>query len=135
MDKYEEYNKSLIPCRCGGKVILTGGTYGYPTFGIKCLKCGGQWSMNTYSPEEAATKWGTSNLQPTTIVAGVHPKKQSKNRFIQWLLIKFFGYELEYKTVMAKTIVIKADDCPITLNGEFAFTIGEENDYANSKNF
>lgn len=67
-----------------------------------------------------------ANLQPTTIIAGIHPKKQSKNKFIQWILIKFFGYEIEYKTVMAKTIVIKAEDCPTSLNGEFTFTIGEE---------
>ena len=56
--KYEEYEKLLAPCRCGGAVILTGGTYGYPTFGIRCLRCSGQWSMNTYSPEEAAKRWG-----------------------------------------------------------------------------
>jgi hypothetical protein len=58
MGKYDEYNETLLPCRCGGNVVLTGGTYGYPTFGIKCLKCGGYWSMDTYSPEEAARKWG-----------------------------------------------------------------------------
>lgn len=67
-----------------------------------------------------------ANLQPTTIIAGVHPKKRSKNRFVQWLLIKLFGYEIEYKTVMAKTIVIKAEDCHTALNGDFTFTIGEE---------
>lgn len=55
-----------------------------------------------------------SSLQPTTIVVGVHPKHQSKNKFVQWILIKLFGYELEYKTVMAKTIVIQPDDCPVS---------------------
>jgi hypothetical protein len=65
-------------------------------------------------------------FQPTTIVVGVNPKKQSKNKFIQLILIKLFGYEIEYKTVMARTIVIKAEDCPTSLNGEFTFTIGEE---------
>lgn len=58
MNKYNEYNEYLVPCNCGGKVELTGGTYGYPTFGIRCLKCGGQWSMDTYSVEEAVEKWG-----------------------------------------------------------------------------
>ena len=53
---FEEYE--LIPCKCGGKVELTGGTYGYPTIGIQCLKCGGQWNLNTYSPMEAMKKWG-----------------------------------------------------------------------------
>ena len=65
-------------------------------------------------------------LQPTTVIAGVRPRKRSKNKFIQWILIKLFGYEIEYKTVMAKTIVIKAEDCPTALSGEFTFTIGEE---------
>ena len=63
-----------------------------------------------------------AQLQPTEIIVGVHPKKQHKNRFIQWLLIKLFGYELEYKTVMAKTIVIKPEDCPISGDGNFTFT-------------
>ncbi len=67
-----------------------------------------------------------ASFQPTTIVAGVRPKKQSKNKFIQWLLIKLFGYEIEYKTVMAKTIAIKAEDCPMALSEEFTFAIGEE---------
>lgn len=62
MNRYEEYEKSLVRCRCGGKVELTGGTYGYPTFGIRCLKCGGQWSMNTYSPKEAVERWGVVNM-------------------------------------------------------------------------
>lgn len=58
-NKYADYEEKLRPCRCGGEVELTGGTYGYPTFGIRCLKCGGQWSMGTYSPEEASKNWGT----------------------------------------------------------------------------
>lgn len=53
-----------------------------------------------------------AQLQPVDIVVGAHPKKRSKNKFIQWLLIKLFGYELEYKTVMAKTVVIKPEDYP-----------------------
>ena len=53
-----------------------------------------------------------AQLQPTQIVVGAHPKKRSENKFIQWLLIKLFGYELEYKTVMAKTVVIKPEDYP-----------------------
>lgn len=56
--KYQEYEKRLRPCYCGGRVVLTGGTYGYPTFEIKCTKCGGGWSMDTYSPKEALEKWG-----------------------------------------------------------------------------
>ena len=69
-------------------------------------------AINTYDAQ----------LQPITIIAGVHPKKQSKNKFIQWILIKLFGYEIEYKTVMAKTIVIKPEDCPSSGDGSFTFT-------------
>jgi hypothetical protein len=67
-----------------------------------------------------------AKFKPTEIVVGVHPKKQSKNKFVQWLLIKLFGYELEYKTVMAKTVVINPEDCPDGFDGDFTFTIEEE---------
>lgn len=76
---------------------------------------------------ESAIDAYDAQLQPTQIVVGAHPKKQSKNRFIQWILIKLFGYELEYKTVMAKTIVIRAEDCLAGFDGDFTFTIEEEN--------
>lgn len=68
-----------------------------------------------------------AQLQPTTIVAGVHPKKRHKNKFIQWLLIKLFGYEVEYKTVMAKTVVVKPEDCPDSGDGNFTLTFKEIN--------
>lgn len=61
MNKYKEYEQKLRQCHCGGQVILNGGTYGYPTFEVQCLKCGGRWSMNTYSPLEAIEKWGVKN--------------------------------------------------------------------------
>ena len=41
--------ESLVSCFCGGKAELEGGTYGYPTYKVRCLKCGGAWSMDTYS--------------------------------------------------------------------------------------
>ena len=75
-----------------------------------------KYAINTYDAQ----------FQPTTIISGVHPKKQSNNKFIQWILLKIFGYEFEYKTVMAKTIVIKAEDCPAGFYGNFTFTIEEE---------
>lgn len=62
MDQYKEYEKSLHPCACGGTVEICGGTYGYPTFWIRCRKCGGRWSMDTYSPKEAAGRWGVINI-------------------------------------------------------------------------
>ena len=62
MNKYKDYEQKLRKCHCGGHVILDGGTYGYPTFKIKCLKCGGTWSMDTYSPLEAVEKWGVKSF-------------------------------------------------------------------------
>ena len=67
MNKYEEYNKQLMSCHCGGDVVIEGGTPGYPTFSVRCLRCGGRWSMDTYSPEEAVNKWGRKILR--------HPRK------------------------------------------------------------
>ena len=72
---------------------------------------------------QEAIKTYNTQLQPTNIVDGIRPKKQSKNKFIQWLLIKLFGYELEYKTLMAKTVMIKAEDDPISANDDLTFTI------------
>ena len=57
-NKYLDYEEKLRPCHCGGKVTLSGGTYGYPTFKIECSRCSGIWNMGTYSPEEALKKWG-----------------------------------------------------------------------------
>ena len=57
MNKYEEEEKLLNPCCCGGKVTLTGGTYGYPDIWVECSKCGGKWCMNTYSQHEAVEQW------------------------------------------------------------------------------
>lgn len=45
-----------------------------------------------------------AELKPLSVVVGAHPKKQHKNKFIQWLLIKLFGYELEYKTIKTRTV-------------------------------
>lgn len=70
MNRYEEYEKFLRPCRCGGKVKITGGTYGYPSFKIKCLKCGGEWAMGTYSPKETAEQWGMINMGNIQIGSG-----------------------------------------------------------------
>ena len=79
--------------------------------------------IDTDEKIQKAIKTYDAQLQPTNIVVGICPKKQSNNKFIQWLLIKLFGYELEYKTVMAKTVVIKAEDYPVSANGDLTFTI------------
>lgn len=57
-DKYEDLNKRLRKCRCGGKVSLSGGVPWYQEFDIVCDSCHGVWRMHTYSPREAAERWG-----------------------------------------------------------------------------
>lgn len=47
----------LANCFCGGKVELDGGIYGYPTVYVRCSRCGGRWSMDTYSHKEAIELW------------------------------------------------------------------------------
>ena len=54
---------------------------------------------------EAIVAYDTQ-FKPLKVVVGAHPKKQHKNKFIQWILLKFFGYELEYKTIMTKVVDI-----------------------------
>jgi hypothetical protein len=51
----------LVNCFCGGKVELEGGTYGYPTYKVRCLRCGGTWSMDTYSSKEAIEQWNSEH--------------------------------------------------------------------------
>ena len=79
--------------------------------------------IDTDGKIQEAIKTYNDQLQPTNIVVGIRPKRKSRNKFIQWLLIKLFGYELEYKTVMAKTVMIKAEDYPISANDDLTFTI------------
>ena len=55
---YNAYKEEcLANCFCGGKAELDGGTYGYPTIYVRCSRCGGRWSMNTYSHKEAIERW------------------------------------------------------------------------------
>jgi hypothetical protein len=77
-----------------------------------------------------AKKIEETPTKPTRFLAGVVPKKKHKNKLIQWLLIKIFGYETEYKIVQAKTIEIKAEDFPLTLhNGDITFCwVGDSNE-------
>lgn len=59
MKKIDILNKKLKQCKCGGEVKLIGGTPWNQMFSIACNTCNGRWNMNTYSPKEAAEKWGT----------------------------------------------------------------------------
>ena len=51
----------LADCFCGGKAELDCGTYGYPTVYVRCSRCGGVWSMDTYSPTEAIERWNAEH--------------------------------------------------------------------------
>ena len=57
----EHEDEHLVNCFCGGEAELEGGTYGYPTYKVKCLRCGGTWSMDTYSPKEAIERWNSEH--------------------------------------------------------------------------
>lgn len=51
-----------------------------------------------------------NSFRSISIVTGAHPKRYHKNRFIQWILIKLFGYELEYKTILTRVLVYDPED-------------------------
>lgn len=57
----EHEEEHLVNCFCGGEAELDGGTYGYPTYKVRCLKCGGTWSMDTYSLKEAIERWNSEH--------------------------------------------------------------------------
>lgn len=62
--------------------------------------------------------------QQVEVITGIIPKVQCKNQFIQRLLIKLFGYKVEYKTVDAKVVKIKASDFPKNnVNPTLSFTV------------
>lgn len=51
------------------------------------------------------------------------PKVKCKNGFLQRVLIMLFGYEVKYKTVQAKVLTIKPEDCPKEWNGTLEIQI------------
>lgn len=60
------------------------------------------------------------------IIVGMKPRKGSRIKFIQNILIKIYGYEPVYKEVRAKKIEIKASDYPfnnIDGNYEISFQL------------
>jgi hypothetical protein len=73
-------------------------------------------------PEFLKEKIEETPTKPTKVLVGVVPKKKHKNKLVQWLLVKLFGYKCEYKTAQAKTIEVKAKDVPLTsFNGDITF--------------
>lgn len=64
--------------------------------------------------------------QNVEIFVGVEPKVKCKNKFLQNILVKMFGYKEIYKTITAKVIETKAEDYPLKeLNGSLTIEIGE----------
>lgn len=63
----------------------------------------------------------TLESQKVKNISGISPKVKIKNKFIQKILVKLFGYKLEYKTVDAMVMKIKAEDVPIGFNGDLTF--------------
>lgn len=57
------------------------------------------------------------------IPSGCEPKVKCKNKFIQRILIKIFGLKPVYKTIQAKVITTRAEDCPKNWDGTLNITL------------
>lgn len=51
--------------------------------------------------------------QSVEVPVKYEPKIKCNNKYIQKLLVKLFGYKVEYQMKKAKVIETKADDCPM----------------------
>lgn len=76
--------------------------------------------------------WSNQNkeipVQDCKILTGIKPKYKCKNKFLQKILIKIFGYVPVYETRQAKVIINKAEDYPLcNHDGNFTFTIEKDN--------
>lgn len=76
--------------------------------------------------------WSNQNkeipVQDFNILTGIKPKYKCKNKFLQKILIKIFGYVPIYETRRAKVIINKPEDYPFgNLDSNFTFTIEENN--------
>lgn len=63
--------------------------------------------------------------QSVEILVGCEPKVKSKNKYLQKIFIKMFGYKPVYETKQAKVITVKAEDYPKDLDGNLEITLGE----------
>lgn len=63
--------------------------------------------------------------QSVEIPVRCEPKVKCKNKFLQKILVKMFGYKIIYETKKAKVLTLKAEDCPRDWDGEFTFTIDD----------
>ena len=61
--------------------------------------------------------------QSVEIPVRCEPKVKCRNKFLQKIFAKIFGYKVIYETKQAKVLTIKAEDCPKDWDGEFTFTM------------
>lgn len=57
-------------------------------------------------------------------LTGVEPKYKCKNKFLQKVLIKIFGYIITYETRQAKVLITKPEDCE-NFYGNFIIEMGD----------
>ena len=62
-------------------------------------------------------------LEKTSIISHVEPKKKSKYKWLQQIYIKLFGYEIKYKEVDAKKVIVRAEDFPKDFNGNITIKL------------
>ena len=61
--------------------------------------------------------------QSVEVLVGCEPKVKCKNKFLQKILIKIFGYKPIYETRKAKVLTTKAEDCPKDWDGNITFNV------------
>ena len=65
--------------------------------------------------------------QSVEIPVRCEPKVKCKNKFIQKIFIKMFGYKVIYEIKQAKKLTVKSEDCPKDWNGDLTFTFEDDN--------
>ena len=63
--------------------------------------------------------------QSVEIPVRCEPKVKCRNKFLQKMLIKMFGYKVVYETKQAKVFTIKAEDYPKGWDGIITFSTEE----------
>lgn len=60
------------------------------------------------------------------VYTGVKPKVKCKNKVLQQIFVRLFGYKPTFETRLAKKIVIDSKTYPKGLNGDMSFTFSGE---------
>lgn len=64
-------------------------------------------------------------MQEVKILTGIEPKYKCKNRFLQKVLIRIFGYTTSYETRLAKIVVYKPEDFYKNFDGNITIQVGD----------